>query len=82
MALMIAMIFRYLGNNGVLLCIKVRKNFRIEWKKGKDILRILAVMTQKKDFQNWKDSVSFTKIDCRNGFLLLKAKVWRVRILG
>ena len=27
-------IFRYLGNNGILPCIEVRKNVRVGWKKG------------------------------------------------
>ena len=27
-------IFRYLGDNGILPCIKVRKNARVGWKKG------------------------------------------------
>ena len=54
-------IFRYLGDNGILPCIKVRKNARIGWKKG-NILRNLSVISQKKkDLQKWKDSVSYGK---------------------
>ena len=53
-------IFRYLGDNGIQPCIKVRKNARIRWKKG-NILRNLAVLTQKNNLQNWKDSVSYGK---------------------
>ena len=51
-------IFRYLGDNGILPCIKVRKNARVRWKKG-NILRNLSVISQKKDLQKWKDSVSY-----------------------
>ena len=47
-------IFRYLGDNGILPCIKVRKNSRVRWKKG-NILRNLSVISQKKDLQKWKD---------------------------
>jgi hypothetical protein len=39
-------------------CIKVRKNDRVEWKKG-NILRNLLVISQKKDLQKWNDSVSY-----------------------
>ena len=51
-------IFRYLGENGILPCIKVRKNARVGWKKG-NILRNLSVISQKKDLQKWKDSESY-----------------------
>ena len=36
-------IFRYLGDNGILPCIKVRKNSKVRWKKG-NILRNLSVL--------------------------------------
>jgi hypothetical protein len=36
-------IFRFLADNGILPCIKVRKNARILWKKG-NILRNLSVL--------------------------------------
>ncbi len=49
-------IFRYLENNGIMPCIKVRKNARVRWKKG-NILRNLSVISQKKDLQKWKDSI-------------------------
>ncbi|HEY6535445.1 MAG TPA: transposase, partial [Candidatus Nitrosocosmicus sp.] len=49
-------IFRHLGDNGILPCIKVKKNSRIRWKKG-NILRNLTVLAQKNDLQKWKDSV-------------------------
>src|SRR4051812_42918495 len=49
-------LFRYLGDNGILPCIKVRKNARVRWKKG-NILRNLSIISQKKDLQKWKDSV-------------------------
>ena len=51
-------IFRYLGDNGILPCIKVRKNAKVGWKKG-NFLRNLSVISQKKDLQRWKDSVSY-----------------------
>jgi Transposase DDE domain len=51
-------IFRYLGDNGILPCIKVRKNARVRWKKG-NILRNLAVIAQRNDLQRWKDSVIY-----------------------
>ena len=51
-------IFRYLGENGILPCIKVRKNARVGWKKG-NILRNLSVLAQKNDLQMWKDSESY-----------------------
>ena len=39
-------------------CIKVRKNSRVEWKKG-NILRNLTVLAQKNDLREWNDSVSY-----------------------
>ena len=51
-------IFRYLSDNGILPCIKVRKNSRVKWKKG-NILRNLSVLAQRNDIQKWKDSVSY-----------------------
>ena len=51
-------IFRYLEDNGILPCIKVRKNARIRWKKG-NILRNLTVLAQRNDLQRWKDGVSY-----------------------
>jgi hypothetical protein len=53
-------IFRYLGDSGILPCIKVRKNARVGWKKG-NILRNLSVLAQRNDLQKWKDSVSYGK---------------------
>jgi hypothetical protein len=49
-------IFRYLEDNGILPCIKVRKNARVRWKKGK-FLRNLSVLAQRNDLQKWKDSI-------------------------
>jgi len=51
-------IFRYLGDNGILPCIKVRMNSRVRLKKG-NMLRNLSVLAQRKDLQRWKDSVSY-----------------------
>ncbi len=70
-------IFRYLSDKGILPCIKVRKNARVEWKK-ENILRNLSVLTQKNDLQKWRDSVIWTKMDCRNRVLLSKRNVWRI----
>jgi hypothetical protein len=56
-------IFRYLSDNGILPCIKVRKNAKVRWKKG-NFLRNLSVLAQRNDLQEWKDSVSWTKMDC------------------
>ena len=53
-------IFRYLGDNGILPYIKVRKNAKVRLKKG-HILRNLSVISQKNDLQRWKDSVSYGK---------------------
>ena len=50
--------FRYLSDNGILPCIKVRKNARVGWKKERNTLRNLSIISQKKDLQEWKDSVS------------------------
>ena len=56
-------VFRCLADNGILPCIKVRKNAKIGWKKG-NILRNLAVLAQRNNLQKWKDSVIWTKMDC------------------
>jgi hypothetical protein len=44
-------IFRYLSDNGILPCIKVRKNAKVRWKKG-NIFRNLSVLAQRNDLQN------------------------------
>ena len=51
-------VFRCLTDKGILPCIKVRKNARVGWKKG-NIFRNLSVLAQKKDLQEWKDSVRY-----------------------
>jgi hypothetical protein len=51
-------IFRILGDNGILPCIKVRKNAKVRWKKG-NILRNLSVLAQKNNLQKWKDSIRY-----------------------
>ncbi len=53
-------IFRYVVDNGILPCIKVRKNAGIKWKKG-NILRNLSVLDQRNDLQKWKDSEIYGK---------------------
>ena len=52
-------IFRSLADNEIQPCIKVRKNSRIRWRKGKNILRNLSILAQKNDLQKWKDSVRY-----------------------
>ena len=49
--------FRYLSENGIIPCIKVRKNSRV--RKTAHIFRNLSVITQRHDFKQWKDSVSY-----------------------
>ena len=70
-------IFRYLSDNGILACIKVRKNAKVGLKTG-HILRNLSVIAQKNDLQRWKDSiVSYGQrwIVYRNGILIYKKNV-------
>ena len=50
-------IFRRLADNGILPCIKVRRNARV--KKTNHIFRNLSVIFQKNNLQDWKDSVSY-----------------------
>ena len=51
---MIATIFLDIcADNGILPCIKVRKNAKVRLKKG-NILRNLSVISQKNDLQKWK----------------------------
>ena len=69
-------VFGCLADNGILPCIKVRKNSKVRWKKG-NTLRNLSVLAQKNDLQKWKDSiVSCGQMDCRNRVLLHKENVW------
>ncbi len=49
-------IFRCLADNGILPCIKVRKNAKVRLKKG-HILRNISFISQKNDLQKWKDSI-------------------------
>ncbi len=49
-------IFRFLADNGILPCIKVRKNAKVSWQTG-HILRYLSVISQRNDLQKWKDSI-------------------------
>ena len=48
-------IFRCTADNGIVSCIKVRKNARVRWKKGY-ILRNLPVISQN-DLKRWKESI-------------------------
>src|SRR6476620_11685370 len=52
-------IFRCLADNGILPCIKVRRNARV--KKTNHIFRNLSVIFQKNNLQDWKDSFSMGK---------------------
>ena len=52
-------VFECLADNGILPCIKVRRNTRV--KKANNIFRNLSVISQKNDLQIWKDSVSYGK---------------------
>jgi hypothetical protein len=45
--------------NIALLYQSKKKNAKIRWKKERNILRNLSVISQKKDLQAWKDSVSY-----------------------
>jgi hypothetical protein len=51
-------IFKFIVDNGILPCIKLRKNAQVRLKKG-NILRNLSVISQRNDLQKWKDSVSY-----------------------
>jgi transposase len=50
-------IFRRIADNGILPCIKVRRNARV--KKTNHIFRNLSVIFQTNNLQDWKDSVSY-----------------------
>jgi len=49
--------FRFLSERGIMPCIKVRKNSRV--RKTAHIFRNLSVITQRHDFKQWKDCVSY-----------------------
>jgi hypothetical protein len=53
-------VFRYLEDNGILPCIKVRKNVKVRWKKG-NFFRILLFLAQRNDLQKWEDGESYGK---------------------
>ena len=75
-------VFGCLADNGILPCIKVRRNAKVRWKKG-NTLRNLSVLAQKNDLQKWKDSiVSCGQMDCRNRVLLHKENVWLICLFG
>jgi transposase len=51
--------FKYLSENGIMPCIKVRKNSRVRWKTA-NLFRNLSVIAQRRtNFERWKDSVSY-----------------------
>ena len=61
-------IFRYLSaDNGILPCIKVRKNAKIKLKDG-NFIRNLSVISQKKDLQKWKEVALLLAMD-KDGLL-------------
>ncbi len=51
-------VFKCLADNGILPCIKIRKNAKVNLKTS-HILRNLSVISQKNNLQKWKDSVSY-----------------------
>jgi IS5 family transposase len=53
-------VFGCIADNGILPCVKVRKNAKVRLKTN-HILRNLAVISQKNNLQKWKDSVSYGK---------------------
>ena len=80
MAPMKVMIFLdILADNGILPCIKVRKNAQVRLKKG-HILRNLSVLAQKNDLQKWKDSIVCygQRWIVETVFSCYKENVWRV----
>jgi hypothetical protein len=50
--------FRFLSENGIIPCIKDRKNSRVR-KTAHLFFRNLSVIAQRNDFEQWKDSVSY-----------------------
>ena len=50
-------VFRCLADNGIIPCIKVRRNARV--KKTNHFLRNMLVIFHKNNLQEWKDSVSY-----------------------
>lgn len=49
--------FRYVSENGIMPCIKVRRDARV--RKTSHHFRNLSVIAQRNDIQKWKDSVSY-----------------------
>ena len=43
-------------DNGILPCIKVRKNARVRWKKENNLRNLSVISQRKNDLQKWKDS--------------------------
>ncbi len=52
-------IFQFLVNRGILPCIRVRKNSKVN--VSNQFFRNLSVTLQRNDFSRWKDSVSYGK---------------------
>ncbi len=51
--------FKYLSENEIMPCIKVRKNSRVRWKTA-NLSRNLSVIAQRRNtFEQWKDCVSY-----------------------
>ncbi|HEY6535135.1 MAG TPA: transposase [Candidatus Nitrosocosmicus sp.] len=74
--------FKILAENGILPCIKVRKNSRVRWRKGKNILRNLSALAQKNDLQKWKDSVSYGQRWIVETVFSCIKRTFGIRILG
>ncbi len=72
--------FRYLFDNGIEAAIKVRKNSS-DRSMG-CYPRKIAVLKQMKNFEKWKDSVSYgyRSIYNRNNILFHEKDIWRICI--
>ena len=82
-------VFRCLSDNGILPCIKTRKNARVKLKTN-HILRNLSVLAQRNGLQGWKDSVGYghrwtaetvfssikRTFDIEYVFILSSLKIW------
>ena len=69
-------VFTYLGDNGILLCIKEIMLESDGWKKG-NTLRDISILAQKNDLQRWKDSiVVYGQRSSLKQCFFYKANVW------
>ena len=77
MVLMMVMIFLDIyADNGILPCIKVRKNAKVRLKKG-TFLEIYQLYLRKMICKSGRIACKlWTKMDCRNCVFLYKKNVW------